>query len=314
MRWAFSSVGMVAAGLVGIMIILLFQELTVNNEEEYYLLKEINESAMYDSVDLAYYRDTGKLKIVQEKFVENFTRRFAQSASVLNTKNYSLEFYNIMEIPPKVSVIIRTETRDYTIFGNHLGTRSYGVSNRLDSILEYDLPADDSPTDSDCYKTFTYVSIPYVTLANATWESGDEFYGTYTHNAHMQVKPPEGGEAEWKIVGVNYIGNVLNFSQIQHYTESRGDMFYNGTSEYDIVDDIENMAEGIAVKQTLTSGLNVLRAINEGDVNEVWYSLDYTCKKGVTLESRSHGSMSDACIIGLIYTLTWQKTSEECSY
>ena len=74
MKWSFASVGLVAAGLVGVVIILLFQNLTVNNEEDYYLLKEILEASMIDSVDLAYYRDTGKLKIVQEKLVENFTR------------------------------------------------------------------------------------------------------------------------------------------------------------------------------------------------------------------------------------------------
>jgi len=63
-------------GLVGFAIIFLFVQLTVNSDEEYYLLKEVTEAAMYDSVDLAYYRSTGELKIVKEKFVESFFRRF----------------------------------------------------------------------------------------------------------------------------------------------------------------------------------------------------------------------------------------------
>ena len=61
MKWTFASAGLVAAGMVGVVIILLFQNLTVNNEEDYYLLKEMTEAAMIDSIDLAYYRDSGKL-------------------------------------------------------------------------------------------------------------------------------------------------------------------------------------------------------------------------------------------------------------
>ena len=58
MKWSFAQVGLVAAGLCGIVIIILFQRITTNNEQDYYLLREVTEAAMLDSIDLAYYRDT----------------------------------------------------------------------------------------------------------------------------------------------------------------------------------------------------------------------------------------------------------------
>ena len=41
MKWTFASFFMVALGLFGIAIIFLFQDITVSNEDDYYLLKEI---------------------------------------------------------------------------------------------------------------------------------------------------------------------------------------------------------------------------------------------------------------------------------
>ena len=120
-------------GIVGFAIIFLFVQLTVNSDEEYYLLKEVTEAAMYDSIDLAYYRSTGELKIVKEKFVENFLRRFSESTN-LNADSYEVKFYNIVEAPPKVSVEIISELGERTFFDS---TDSYSVINDLDAILEF---------------------------------------------------------------------------------------------------------------------------------------------------------------------------------
>ena len=70
MKWTFASFFMVALGLFGIAIIFLFQDITVSNEDDYYLLKEITEAAMIDSIDLAYYRLYYEVRINQEKFVD----------------------------------------------------------------------------------------------------------------------------------------------------------------------------------------------------------------------------------------------------
>lgn len=132
MKWSFAQVGLVVAGLVGVVIILLFQQITTNNEQDYYLLREVAEAAMIDSIDLAYYRDTGEVKMIQEKFVENFTRRFAEAVNY-TSNGYTIRFYDIMEKPPKVSIIIETGIGTYTIYGD---AEDYNIANQLDAILE----------------------------------------------------------------------------------------------------------------------------------------------------------------------------------
>ena len=114
-------------------ILILFENVTTTNERDYYLLKETTEAAMFDAVDVAYYRATGELKISQEAFVEAFARRYAENTS-FNMGNYTLEFYDIIESPPKVSVIITTGVGTYNINGD---ISDYNVANRLDAILEY---------------------------------------------------------------------------------------------------------------------------------------------------------------------------------
>lgn len=133
MKWTFASFFMVALGLFGIAIIFLFQDITVSNEDDYYLLKEITEAAMIDSIDLAYYSDSGgEIKIIQEKFVEVFTRRFAES-STLSAKGYEIEFYDIIEEPPKVTVRIKNKTHGYTLDSN-----DFDIINELSAIIETD--------------------------------------------------------------------------------------------------------------------------------------------------------------------------------
>ena len=120
-------------GIIGVSIILLFQQLTTTNENDYYLLKEITEAAMVDSIDISYYRETGELKIVREKFVENFTRRFAESTLIIGSK-YTIKFFDIMEEPPKVSVRIDTGIENYKIYNT---SGNYEVLNQLTGIFEY---------------------------------------------------------------------------------------------------------------------------------------------------------------------------------
>ena len=39
MKWSFASVGLIVLGLVGLSIIILYQNITTNNENDYNLLK-----------------------------------------------------------------------------------------------------------------------------------------------------------------------------------------------------------------------------------------------------------------------------------
>lgn len=169
MKWSTVTVGVMILGIIGVSIILLFQQLTTTNENDYYLLKEITEAAMVDSIDISYYRETGELKIVREKFVENFTRRFAESTLIIGTK-YTIKFFDIMEEPPKVSVRIDTGIDNYKIYNT---SGNYEVLNQLTGIFEYVGKSDNGKTisgEENPYKKkkkeMTYYSI--VKKSNAT--------------------------------------------------------------------------------------------------------------------------------------------------
>ena len=115
MKWSFASVAVIILGIFGVIIIMLFSDITVSNEQDYANLKDATEAAMIDAIDVAYYRLTGDIKISQEKFVENFTRRFVNN-STFGQGNYEIEFYQIIEYPAKVSVRIVDRTSTYNIY------------------------------------------------------------------------------------------------------------------------------------------------------------------------------------------------------
>jgi len=170
MKWSFTSVGLIVFGLIGLAIIILFQNITTNNENDYYLLKEVTEASMIDAIDMDYYRESGELKIIKEKFVESFTRRFAES-TVFASSNYTINYFDIMEEPPKVTVSINTGIGEYTIYQD---TSDYHVANTLSAILEY-YGKDGSKTGESYVngtplveKTFTktYYSIPSSNTGN----------------------------------------------------------------------------------------------------------------------------------------------------
>lgn len=127
MRESMWGIFIIVIGAVGIIAINLFQRLTVTDANTYVLMKESTKAAMYDSIDIAYFRNTGNVKIIEEKFVENFTRRFAESA-VINT-NYKIVVHDIVEYPPKVSLSILTDLDD-------MKNNEYKVLQTIDSIFE----------------------------------------------------------------------------------------------------------------------------------------------------------------------------------
>ena len=133
MKWSFASVATIVLGIFCLFIILLFSEITVSNEQDYYSLKEATEAAMIESVDIAYYRLTGDVKIVKEKFVENFTRRFTET-STFGQGNYQIDFYQISETPPKVSIRILDKTTNYRIYS--YDSENYNILNEITAILD----------------------------------------------------------------------------------------------------------------------------------------------------------------------------------
>ena len=115
-------------------VMLLLQNYTTTNEQDYYLVKEVLEASMYEAVDYGYYRDTGELKMNAEKFTENFIRRFSEVVNI--NKKYTLSFYDIYEEPPAASVSISTTTNDTTFGQNQSANKDKAaVVNRLTGIL-----------------------------------------------------------------------------------------------------------------------------------------------------------------------------------
>lgn len=138
MKESFWGVLIVMLGIISISFIYFFQSVTNTDEQNYYLLKEITESAMYDAVDLTEYAASGTVKIDREKFVENFLRRFAESVTLGNT--YVVEIYDVNETPPKVSLKVSTKLKtsvgqDNILTGN-TEEMTFDITNKLDAILE----------------------------------------------------------------------------------------------------------------------------------------------------------------------------------
>jgi hypothetical protein len=127
MKEAFWGILIVMLGLLGIVIVNIFQNVTVGNDRTYYQLKESAEAAAYDAIDLAYYRLNGDLRMVEDKFVENFTRRFAQNIG--NNGNYNITIQEITGNPPRISIKISTGITS-------LQGDDFGIVNRIDGILE----------------------------------------------------------------------------------------------------------------------------------------------------------------------------------
>ena len=125
MKESFWAILVVTMGIISIAFIYFFQSATSTDEQNYTLLKETTEAAMYDAVDCAEYRKSGNVRINREKFVENFIRRFAESASLSNT-------YHVSEMPPKVSLKVSTKLKENVTSENV----EFDITNRLDAILE----------------------------------------------------------------------------------------------------------------------------------------------------------------------------------
>ena len=128
----------IVLGILAIGIIWFFANVTRTDQHNFNLLKETVESAMIDSVDISYYRacteeqeaKIGCIRIIEEKFVANFIRRFAENADLSN--EYKIEIFDVNEAPPKVS--LRISSRNKT---NSTGEMvEFNVVNNIDAILE----------------------------------------------------------------------------------------------------------------------------------------------------------------------------------
>ena len=121
-------VGIILLAIITFGVVNIVQNYQTGNELDYYLLRDTTEAAMTDAVDVGYYRLSGLLRIDKEKFVESFVRRFSENVS--NSRTYDIGFYDINETPPKVSVLVKSET------AASINGESLTLSNKIDVILE----------------------------------------------------------------------------------------------------------------------------------------------------------------------------------
>lgn len=116
--------------IIGLMMFL--QNYTTTSEQDYYLIKSALEASMYEAVDYAYFRDTGRFKMNTEKFVENFVRRFSETVNI--NKTYKVDFYKIYEEPPAASVSVTTsQSGDFGQSQSAIDDAQ--ITNRLTAIL-----------------------------------------------------------------------------------------------------------------------------------------------------------------------------------
>ena len=152
-------------GLVGIVLINVFGEVTISNEQNYYSLKEITKAAMMDSIDktayvsgvgydgVTQYSDPesmhctsgvpGTIRIIKERFIEQFMIKFANEADL--SRDYEIVFKDIDECPPKVTVTIKS-TQTFSFIQKFLGVKQEDrvgdaeIVNTLSGVLETDEP------------------------------------------------------------------------------------------------------------------------------------------------------------------------------
>ncbi len=127
-------------GILSVMIVL--QSYSTTNEQDYFLVKSALESSMKEAVDFGYYTDInadgsnsshGVLKMNREKFVENFIRRFAETVNI--NKDYTINFYDIYEVPPCASVSVVSATSQSNFGQSQGATSSVDSTNKLTGIL-----------------------------------------------------------------------------------------------------------------------------------------------------------------------------------
>lgn len=102
------TVGIIFLALIALLLLQVLNNYSTGSELDYYLVKETTDAAIEDSLDPIFYSTCGTYRIDKEKFVENFLYRFANSVDA--ARSYNIGFYDINEVPPRVSVKIDSLT------------------------------------------------------------------------------------------------------------------------------------------------------------------------------------------------------------
>ncbi|MBQ6539282.1 MAG: hypothetical protein IJL76_03280 [Bacilli bacterium] len=100
--------GIILLGSVALLIIFVISNYSTGGEVDYYLVKETSEAAMTEALDETFMSVHGIPRMDKELFMESFIRRFANN--VTDTREYTIGFYGMNEVPPTVSVKVDSMT------------------------------------------------------------------------------------------------------------------------------------------------------------------------------------------------------------
>lgn len=176
-------------GVIVTTVMLLVSRVTTHAEEDYYLAREIMQSAMLDAVDYGAYRTTGKIIMSKSKFMEVYIRRFAES--VTNSQDYQIDFYDIYEEPPKASVRIRTASGEASINSD---TLNFNIDTLISGILETNFEqynamdiTKESNSDSKVYSEGKSSTVRY-TITSKGNDTGTNVYELVSGNIVRKTK------------------------------------------------------------------------------------------------------------------------------
>ena len=133
------TVGIIFLSLIALLLINVLTKYSTGSELDYYLVKETADAAIEDALDDYYYTSCKLYRIDKEKFVESFIRRFADSVDA--SRGYTISFYDINEVPPKVSIKVDSLTT-LSFKTDSDKKEAANISTNYDAILEARLTGD----------------------------------------------------------------------------------------------------------------------------------------------------------------------------
>jgi hypothetical protein len=206
MKESFWGVFLVTIGVIGIGLLNAFQDIVTTGQHDYYLLREVTEGAMYDSIDLGHYRRLGEIRIIEEKFIENFLRRFSESFGRAGDRE--IVFYHINEMPPKVSIGLDV---GFNVKVYNFDDIDFNIGNNIIGILESKFRVDAIEIEPSRPGAFLYP--PNVILTNSilhlNWGS-TQSWGNPSDNPNYRLEVSCDNK-QWE-----FVANTGTSSNAQH--------------------------------------------------------------------------------------------------
>lgn len=198
----------VILGIFVTVVMVVIRDYQSTNDQDYYLLKEVTAAAMLDSVDYGYYREHNDVRIIEEKFVENFLRRFAETMN--STKTYQIEMFRVNEDPPLATIKVTTATGTVQVDQDE-SEIDFGVISLMSGILDMKynnyVEYPNYSTNDEDPTSATYYSISYTRST-----------GTYNYSIELNTFPRGVNLARVKSVDID-MKVMESYSDFSNYVD-----------------------------------------------------------------------------------------------